>query len=200
MADHAGSGDLFGHLVSTLFYSDSMKRILVVWFCVLSCELFAQEDIDRALEDLLSGEVKEIDEETWKRLHQQGVKEDYERYKQTIEAHRQAAAAFYSTQVKWSILRPQSHGGYPYRTVLFRKEFERYAIYKVLKKDYETDPTPLKAYTLVCPAIIARDEELIAKLRADLKEDPYLSARLEERFENWQNYLKNRIPPIKRKQ
>lgn len=171
----------------------------MMWLCVLTRGLCAQEDIDVALEALRSGDVEMIDEATWKRIHKQGVEEDFGRYKETLEAHRQAAATLYSTQVKWSILRPQSHGGYPYRTFLFRKELEKYAIYKVLKKDYEKEPTSLKAYTLMCPAIIARDDELLVKLRNDLKADPYLSSLLEERFENWRNYLTDRIAPIKLK-
>jgi len=161
-----------------------MKITILFVVSLFFYQLSSADELDEAIADLQSGTVKYIGEKRWKKLHANSVKKDYVEYQR-------ATAAFYSAQVKWAIIKPKSHGGYPYRSVLLRNNTTSAAVYKVLKADYLKEPTALKAYTLMCPALLYGKEELVAQLKKDIAADKYFSALLKKNLQNWKNYMNN---------
>lgn len=107
------------------------------------------------------------------------------------QAYDRAVAQLYLSEVKASILDPENHGGWPYRSFLVMDGGSQLeALFDELKRAYGESPNPILAYALVCPALYARDEALVGQLEAYLKlTDPYLyrmeQARVNDYWRPW---------------
>lgn len=107
------------------------------------------------------------------------------------QAYDRAVAQLYLSEVKASIIDPENHGGWPYRSFLVMDEgVQAETLLHELKRVYAESPNPTLAYALVCPALYAGDEALVGQLEAYLKRtDPYLhkleQARVNEFWRPW---------------
>ncbi len=115
------------------------------------------------------------------------------------KAYRDGIADLYLLEIKYSIVDPDHNGGWPYRSFLldrFLAEDDGIALRRnltdQLKQRFADKPDPVLAYALVCPALYAGDEELVAQLQAYLKDhDPYLFKREQAALErSWRPGVK----------
>lgn len=109
------------------------------------------------------------------------------------QAYDRAVAQLYLSEVKASIIDPENHGGWPYRSFLVMDGgSQAESLLDELKRSYAESPNPTLAYALVCPALYAGDEALVGQLEAYLKRtDPYLH-KLEQAKVNefWRPWIK----------
>lgn len=111
------------------------------------------------------------------------------------QAYDKAVAQLYLSEVKASIIDPENHGGWPYRSFIVMDEgsLSRDLI-EELKRAFGENPDPILAYALVCPALYAGDEALVGKAEAYLRTaDPYLY-KLEQSQVNpyWRPWIKQK--------
>lgn len=113
-------------------------------------------------------------------------------------AYDRAVAQLYLSEVKASIIDPENHGGWPYRSFLVMdKGSLSEDLLTELKREYAENPNPVLAYALICPALYASDETLVGQLEAYLKlTDPYLY-KMEQGHVNqyWRPWVKRQAQP-----
>jgi hypothetical protein len=106
--------------------------------------------------------------------------------------YRSAIAQLYLAEIKASLIDPENHGGWPYRTFLLaNKTYLQENLTSELKRMYAAKPDPLLAYALVCPALFAGDDTLVGQVEAYLKDkDPFLYQREQTEVDKfWRPYI-----------
>lgn len=103
--------------------------------------------------------------------------------KRPLQKYSDALTDLYVEQVKWSLLSPEEHGGWPIRSSLIRAEGA--TIYKVLRQRVKATPKPILAYALLCPALQQKDETTVQECLLIAAKDPYLKTILKERMEQF---------------
>lgn len=100
-------------------------------------------------------------------------------------------AKWYVQQVKYSLLSPVNHGGWPYRSSLL----ESYGptIYKELKSmlNEQQPPEPIVAYALLCPAMAEDDEKTVSQCIIIANSNPYLARILPDQVEHFRKRAKS---------
>ena len=64
------------------------------------------------------------------------------------------AANFYIEQIKWSLISPEKHGGWPVRSFIVEEPDWIADIYRNLKKKAEETDDSLVDYALICPRLV----------------------------------------------
>lgn len=91
--------------------------------------------------------------------------------KAASDAYNESMVNLYLWEIKASIVDPENHGGWPYRSFLVYTPDLRSSLTKALKARYEDKPDPILAYARICPAIYAGDDQAVAGLESYLKEN-----------------------------
>lgn len=111
------------------------------------------------------------------------------------QAYDKAVAQLYLSEVKASIIDPENHGGWPYRSFIVMDEGSLPEdLIEVLKRSFAESPDPILAYALVCPALYAGDDALVGQAETYLRTtDPYLY-KLEQSQVNqyWRPWIKEK--------
>ena len=160
---------------------NATKTAVVVALSAMLLQVSSADELDDAIAALRSGIVKTIDEEKRNELIKKSGDKEF-------KALAESSASLYAAQVKWAILNPDQHGGWPCRSFLLHGDLKS-TVYKSLKTDYEKEPTPLKAYTLMCPAMAVGDDELVDELEKKIGGDKYFSGLLKKNLPGWKNFL-----------
>jgi hypothetical protein len=91
------------------------------------------------------------------------------------------AADLYIEQIKWSLISPKKHGGWPVRSFVVEEPDWIADIYRVLKKKAEQTEDSLIDYALLCPALYLVDEPEVQRLLARLEQkDQFLYKQAHE--------------------
>jgi hypothetical protein len=96
------------------------------------------------------------------------------------------AADLYIEQVKWSLISPKKHGGWPVRSFVIEEPDWIADIYRNLKKKAEQTDDSLIDYALICPALYMADEPEVQRLLARLeKKDQFLYKQAHVNLDRW---------------
>ena len=96
------------------------------------------------------------------------------------------AADLYIEQVKWSLISPKNHGGWPVRSFIVEEPDWIADIYRVLKKKAEQTDDSLIDYVLICPALYLVDEPEVQRLLGRLEQkDQFLYKQAHENLDRW---------------
>ena len=96
------------------------------------------------------------------------------------------AADLYIEQVKWSLISPKKHGGWPVRSFVVEEPDWIADIYRILKKKAEQTDDPLMDYALICPALYMVDEPEVQRLLARLEQkDDFLYKQAHKNLDTW---------------
>ena len=97
------------------------------------------------------------------------------------ERHRTFTSLQYLTQVKWSLIDPENHGGWPYRSETLM-EYPR-LLFNVLSKMAKETGDPVVHYALVFPALSLKDDrESRAQIAWLHDHDEFLYKRIRDIF------------------
>lgn len=91
----------------------------------------------------------------------------------------------YLKQIKRSIVDPVRNGGWPLRSSLVSEEKSQKTTYLELKAIYAINKSPIVAYALVCPAMMADDMEILPELFAKIGENKPLKAHFDKVYATW---------------
>ena len=96
------------------------------------------------------------------------------------------AADLYIEQIKWSLISPEKHGGWPVRSFIVEEPDWIADIYRNLKKKAEQTDDSLVDYALICPALYMVDEPEVQRLLARLEQkDQFLYKQAHENLDRW---------------
>ncbi len=96
------------------------------------------------------------------------------------------AADLYIEQIKWSLISPKKHGGWPVRSFVVEEADWIADIYRNLKKKAEQTDDSLIDYALICPALYMVDEPEVQRLLARLEQkDQFLYKQAHENLDRW---------------
>jgi hypothetical protein len=94
------------------------------------------------------------------------------------------AADLYIEQIKWSLISPKNHGGWPVRSFIVEEPDWVADIYRILKKKAEQTDDPLIDYALICPALYMIDEPEVQRLLVRLEQrDHFLYKQAQENLD-----------------
>ena len=79
------------------------------------------------------------------------------------------AADFYVDQVKWSLISPETQGGWPYRSFVVESPEWIDEIFRNLKTKAEQSGDSLVDYALICPALYLVDQPEVQQLLVRLE-------------------------------
>jgi hypothetical protein len=142
------------------------------------------DQVDDLIADLRSGAVTTVDAAK----RDEALKADHAK---ANEIYANGLAALYLSEIKISILEPEKGGGWPYRSFLMGDIGMRANLTQALTKRFEEKPDSILAFALICPALFARDDGLLARAEAYLKEnDPYLYKIEQAKIDHsWRPYI-----------
>jgi hypothetical protein len=96
------------------------------------------------------------------------------------------AADLYVEQIKWSLISPKKHGGWPVRSFVVEEPDWIGDIYRILKKKAEQSDDSIFDYALICPALYMVDEPEVQRLLARLEQkDQFLYKQAHENLDKW---------------
>lgn len=155
--------------------------LLVVSGCLLVAPArVTANSLDDLIAGLRSGAVKAIDP-----VRRQAIFD--ETNKVANEKYQSGLVALYLCEVKRSIVDPEDDGGWPYRSFMLVDDVDlRHDLTEALTKRFTATPDAIGAYALICPAIYAGDEGLVARCVAYLqKNDRFLFQRAEANMDKY---------------
>jgi hypothetical protein len=104
------------------------------------------------------------------------------------------AADLYVEQIKWSLISPESQGGWPYRSFVVESPEWIDEIYRNLKTKAEQSGDSFVDYALICPALYLVDEAEVQRLLAGLEgKDQFLYKQARKNLHVWRSEIAKRL-------
>jgi hypothetical protein len=144
-------------------------------FCVPA--LLPADELDDAIAALLAGIVDEIDPDKWNAI----VESTGDR---AIAKYREGITELYLTQIKWSVIDPDDHGGWPVRSLLVMNESTAKTLAKELEQKLSAKREPIVAYALLAVSLHHGEDDR-NRLSAIVAEDAFLKRRLDESWDDF---------------
>jgi hypothetical protein len=168
-----------------------MKNADIVFFVALGgLTLFASQSIADPLDDIIADMRKgaaSVDKGKQVEVLKAANAAAYQTYKDAI-------VGLYLCEVKMSLIDPDNNGGWPNRTFMLEDNLAvRKHLTKELSDRFGKEPSPILAYALICPALYAKDEKLLAQAESYLRDhDSFLYKQEHAQIEkDWRPYIKD---------
>ena|SRR2546427_7308900 len=100
------------------------------------------------------------------------------------------AAQVYIDQVRWSLIDPDDHGGWPVRSPLLMIPGVLEPIHQRLKAKSDETYDTIFDYALICPGLYMHNEAEVQKVLSRLKaKDAFLYKRANAELKSWRAYV-----------
>jgi CheY-like chemotaxis protein len=167
-------------------YRKSVAVFALLWLCSLifsTVSAYGQNSLDAQIQRLREGKKTAISDSEFLKYRSDG-----------FDKFLMFAADFYIEQVKWSLISPETQGGWPYRSFVVESPEWIDDIYRNLKRKAEQSGESLVDYALICPALYLVDEAEVQRLLARLEgNDQFLYKQARENLDVWRREIAKRL-------
>ena len=167
-------------------YRKSVSAFALLWVCSL-CSLpaaaYGQTSLDAQIQRLREGKKITISDSEFLKYRSDA-----------FDKFLVFAADLYLEQVKWSLISPETQGGWPYRSFVVESPEWIDDIYRNLKTKSVKTGDSLIDYALICPALYLVDEAEVQRLLIRLEgKDQFLYKQARKNMDVWRKEIAKRL-------